>query len=248
MTSRWAITIISRAGLALAILVTVACVQVRTTASRAPVESEVRQIVTFSFVPGASREAVSIYREHAVPLYRDDEAMLSFRGYREIESPIALDLIVVSAFNGMSGMDRSNAALREAGIATFYDKIGGLIAGHTDQFIEMLPALGSGDPSAQVRTVFVWYRIVPGQAQAFERALAATVVPWERASGVPSATGRFLVSDGWDTMRILGFESLGAYQSYWADLSRLPGYARIVGTTAKRREVIMAPLPELTVR
>jgi len=144
-------------------------------------------------------------------------------------------------------MDRSNLTLREDGIGTFYDEVGGLIARHTDEFIEMIPGLGSGDPSTRDRAFFVWYRIVPGQAEAFERALAATVVPWERASGVPSATGRFLVSDGWHYLRILGCNSLGAYQDYWSEIGRLPGYARIARATAKRREVIVAPVPELAV-
>lgn len=44
---------------------------------------------------------MTAFRDHAIPLYRRDEAMLSFRAFREIESPVALDLIVVSAFRGM---------------------------------------------------------------------------------------------------------------------------------------------------
>ena len=241
-------TIAAHSGLALSVLVSSACVNARPAEATVAVESEVRQVVTFKFVPGASGKAVTVFRDHAIPLYRGDEDMLSFRGFREIESPIALDLVVVSAFRSMSGMDRSNTALREAGIGTFYSEVGGLIAEHTDQFVEMLPALGSGDPFTRARTIFVWYRIVPGQAQEFERALATSVVPWERASGVPSASGRFLVSDGWDYLRIFGCDSLGAYQDYWADLGRLPGYARVVDVTAKRREVIVAPVPELAVR
>ena len=248
MTIRFETRAAAHSGLALSTLLAIACVGARPAEAPVPVESEVRQIVTFSFVPGARGEAVSVFRDHAIPLYRQDEAMLSFRGFREIESPIALDLIVVSSFRGMSGMDRSNATLGEAGIGGFYAEVGGLIERHTDQFIEMIPALGSGTPSSRARTIFVWYRVVPGHAEAFEQALATTVFPGERASGIPSATGRFLVSDGWDYLRILGSDSLGDYQDYWAELGRLSGYASLVSATAKRREVIVALVPELSVR
>ncbi len=39
--------------------------------------------------------------------------MLRFRGFREAERPEPLDLIVVSTFRGMAGMDVSNRTLRE---------------------------------------------------------------------------------------------------------------------------------------
>lgn len=119
-----------------------------------PVESEVRQIVTFSFPPGKSGEALAVFRDVAIPLYERDDAMLSFRGFREVESPIALDLIVVSSFAGMSGMDESNSMLgtlaAEAGtsIGAIYGRIGALSSRHTDEFVEMLPALGNGDPNS----------------------------------------------------------------------------------------------------
>jgi len=80
-------------------------------AAQVPDESEVRQIVTFSFLPGKSAEALAVFRDRAIPFYRRDLAMRSFRGFREIESPIPLDLIIVRAFAGMTGMDASNAAL-----------------------------------------------------------------------------------------------------------------------------------------
>ena len=213
-----------------------------------PVELEVRQIVTFSLLPGRAGEAVNSFRDQAIPLYEKDEAMLSFRAFREIESPIPLDLIVVSAFSGLAGMDRSNSKLSEAGIGAFYNQIGPLISGHTDQFVEMLPSLGNADPTSCSRTALVWYRILPGQADAFEDALEMTVVPWEEMTGIPSATGRFLVSDGWHYLRFLGFDSLGDYQAYWSGVGGLPGYTSIAGLTVERREVIVASVPELAVR
>lgn len=222
--------------------------------AQVPVESEVRQIVTFSFVPGSSAEALGVFRDQAIPLYEQDEAMLSFRGFREVESPIPLDLIVVSAFEGMAGMDDSNAALRalaeEAGssIGAIYGRIGALSSGHTDQFVEMIPPLGTGDPSSRRLTAFVWYRVLPGQARAFERALETAIVPWEEATGVPSATGRFLVSDGWTYLRFLGFDSLGEYQDYWSRVAAEADHGRIEDLTAERREVIVASVEELSVR
>lgn len=219
-----------------------------------PVESEVRQIVTFSFLPGKSGEALAVFRDVAIPLYERDDAMLSFRGFREVESPIALDLIVVSSFAGMSGMDESNSTLRalaaEAGtsIGAIYGRIGALSSRHTDEFVEMLPALGNGDPSSRRLTALVWYRILPGQGGAFETALETAIAPWEASSRIPSATGRFLVSDGWDYLRFLGFDSLGDYQEYWSRIGGDSGHARLVDLTAERREVIVASVAELSIR
>jgi len=220
----------------------------RVAEAQVPFAGEVRQLVTLSFLPGRSGEATRIFRELAVPRYREDEAMRAFRGFREIESPIPLDLIVVSSFEGMAGMDRSNAELGALGIGEFYRAIGPLLASHHDQFVEMLPDLGSGDPSSSARTALVWYRIRPDRQAAFEEAVAEVLVPWERAGDVPSATGRFLLSDGWHFLRFLGFESLGAYQAYWRGLAGRPGYGDVAEIVAERREVIVAGVPELTVR
>lgn len=222
--------------------------------AQAPVASEVRQIVTFSFLPGKSSEALAGYRDQAIPLYEKDTAMPSFRGFREVESPIPLDLIVVSAFDGMAGMDASNSSLRalaqQAGtsIGAIYGRLGALSSGHTDQFVAMLPALGTGDATSLRLTAFVWYRIIPGQSKAFEAALETAVVPWERAAGISSSTGRFLVSDGWHYLRFLAFDSLAEYQHYWSKVGTEGGHSRIDALTAQRREAIVAPVPALAVR
>ncbi len=216
--------------------------------------NEVRQIVTFSFLPGKAAEALTVFREQAVPLYRADRAMLNFRGFREVESPVPMDLMVVSGFEGMAGMDRSNAELRAlaaeagTGIGAIYGSIASLSTGHTDEFVEMLPDLGTGDPSSLRLTVFVWYRLSPGEAETFERTLESTIVPRERSLGTASATGRFLVSDGWHYLRLLAFDSLGAYQVYRDRIERTPGYRTLAGVVAERREVIVASVSELSVR
>ena len=214
---------------------------------------EVRQLVTFRFVPGAAAAARTIFQERALPLYELDTAMRSFRAFREVESSIPLDLVVISSFDGMAGTDEHNSVVSSLpgpdglGIGGFYGAIGDLIAAHDDQFVEMLPDLSSGDPATRGRVALVWYRLLPGQTAQFEAAVADELGPWEASVHVPSATGRFLLSDGWHYLRILGFDSLEAYQSYWRDAGPA-GHTALDEVTAERREVILAPVPELSVR
>lgn len=222
-------------------------------AAQAPMRGEVRQIVTFSFLPGRTPEALEAYRSEAVPLYRRDEAMRSFRAFREVESPVPLDLVVVSAFDGMAGMDRSNARLRElaetagTSLGAVYGRIGAMASGHTDEFVAMLPELGAGDPASRRLTAFVRYRVVPGQAAAFEEALGP-LAAWAAEAGVASSTGRFLLSDGWDYVRVLGFDSLGDFERYRTAAGGAEARERVARLTAARRDLIVASVPELAVR
>jgi len=222
--------------------------------AQVPIGGEVRQIVTFSFLPGKSNEAINLFRDRAIPLYQQSLAMLSFRGFREVESPVSLDLIVVSAFSGMTGMDQSNEELgkiaQSAGssLGSLYGGISALSTSHTDQFVEMIASLGNGDTSSRRLTVFVWYRVAPGQGAVFEQVLEASIVPWEVAANTPSASGRFLVSDGWHYLRMLGFNSLDEYQHYWSELAQQSGFDQIDKMTTERREVIVANMVELSVR
>jgi len=216
--------------------------------SQVPVTGEVRQIVSLSFLPGTAGEAVDLFERLAVPLYRQDPAMEHFRGFSEVESSIPLDLIVVSSFDGMAGMDRSNEFLAGAGIGAFYSRVAPVLSRHHDQFIEMIPDLGRADPSASPRTVLVWYRVVPGGSADFESAVRDVVLPLEEAMDVPSQTGRFLLGDGWHYLRFVGVESLGAYQAYWAALRQAEGYSRIDGRVTATREVIVRALEGLSVR
>ena len=221
--------------------------------AQVPFEGEVRQLVTFRFLPGRSGDAMQLYTEQAMPLYEAGTAMRSFRGLREVESPIPLDLVVVSSFAGMAGMDDSNEELRglaaESGtsIGAIYGAIGALSSSHDDQFVAMLPQLGSGDPTAAGLVALVWYQTLAGEQEQFERSLKE-VVEWETENGVRASTGRFLVSDGWTHLRFLGFESLADYQSYWDSVSGAGPHGYLDGVTAQRREVILAPIPEFTVR
>ena len=238
---------------ALVLGLTVGAVGPSSLTGQVPHEGEVRQLVTFTFQPGRSAEAVAIYRDQALPLYERDQAMLALRGFREVESPVPLDLVIVRGFQGMAGMDDSNEALRriaaEAGtsIGALYGRIGALSTGHTDQFIEMVVGLGAGDPASRRLTAFVWYRVAPGETEGFET-LVHGLAMFEDELGVPSSTGRFLVSDGWDYLRMLGFDSLGDYQGYWTALEGTPTHDEIVRRTVLRREVILSSVPALAIR
>lgn len=218
------------------------------------VEGEVRQLVTFLFEPGRAQEAFRLYEAQAIPLYRENSAMLSFRGLREVESPTPLDLVVVSGFSGMAGMDASNAALRtlaqRAGtsIGALYGQIGGMAQSHYDEFVEMLPELGQDDPSDERLVALVRYRIVPGAREAFLDDLAQVVVPWERSRGTAATTGRFILADGWDVLRFIGFEDLADYHMYWSDMQLQPWYEVMYGRVAAVRQTVLAPMPFFSVR
>ena len=106
-----------------------------------------RQLVTFKFSPGKSRDAITLFRDEALPLDQETPPMLRFRGFREAESPEPLDLIVVSTFRGMAGMDASNRTLRERtekanrSMGELYRRTGALTEHHHDEFIEVDPEL-----------------------------------------------------------------------------------------------------------
>lgn len=219
-----------------------------------PVEGEVRQLVTFRFLPGRSQEALELYRRDAIPLYRADHAMTSFRGLREVESPVPLDLVVVSAFDGMAGMDESNRALRAlaegrgASIGAIYGAIGALSSSHDDQFVEMLPRLGNGDPTRHRLIALLWYAVDPGSEAEFEEILERAVTPWEATHGRVASTGRFLLSDGWTHLRILGIDSLGEFHNYQSEHRLQPWHTDIRELLDRDRQVILAVIPDFSVR
>ncbi|MFK7847080.1 MAG: hypothetical protein AB8G77_17390 [Rhodothermales bacterium] len=111
----------------------------------------------------------------------------------------------------------------------------------------MLPELVAGDPSSKRLTAFVWYQINPGKRNVFEQR-TKYLVSIEKEMEVPSATGRFLVSDGWHYLRMLSFDSLGAYQAYWSRMRSEPRGIEIDNLTGRRREVIVASVPAMSVR
>ncbi len=218
--------------------------------------SDVRQIVSFRFLPGRTAEAIQLFRDEAKPLYEANAPMLRFRAYREVESPEPLDLVVISSFRGMEGMDASNRALSEeaarrgTSVSEIYGRIAGGSSGHRDEFVEMDPRLSWGDVDGTSLVVLVRVRIAPGRRSDYDTLLRERVAPWERESRLlaGSESGRFLLSDGFDFFRILATSSLGDWQRYLEALRLAPFAGELDGWTVESRQVILAPVRELSVR
>lgn len=215
---------------------------------------EVWQIVTFRFQPGQAAEAHRIYADSLLPIYRDNPHLLRFRAYREAESPVPLDLMIVSHYAGMAGMDESNRWHRRratgGGVGPLYARLSDLSAGHDDQFIEILPSLTTAAKAVPALYVFEWIRVIPGGGPRFEQVLEARAVPWERGLSMVkgSRTGRVLVGDGWDYARVLEVDSLGDYHSLLTRAREAPFTAEWAALVAARRTIIVRNLPELAIR
>ncbi len=224
-------------------------------ASQPPEPPEVRQLVSFRFLPGKTGEAIDLIRERALPLHRANEPMLRFRAFREGESPEPLDLLWVSSFRGMAGMDASNRALSEEAkrrgttVSEIYGSILSLAAAHRDEFVEIDLALGWGDLESAKLVVLIRIRAAPGRRPDLER-LLQHVASWEKGrNGLAGAEGgRFLVSDGFDWFRLLGISALGDWHDYVRDLRSQPFGRDLEECTAESRQVILVPVPELWVR
>lgn len=216
---------------------------------------EVRQIVTFLFQPGRSGEAMSIYEKQLKPIYTDVAPLRRFRAYREAESPEPLDLVVISSYDGMAGMDAANEALRRptaSGQSAFalYGRLSAMTQTHHDQFVEMLPALGDSTVDGADLTVFEYLRVAPGTQARFSTLLFTSIRPFERARGLYtwSETGRMLVSDGWDFVRIYGIRSLGDWQRYHEQIRNSPHGAELDGMIAARKTLILRRDARMSVR
>jgi hypothetical protein len=228
-------------------------------AQRTSAPPEVRQIVTFLFAPAKVDSALAVYERVLIPAYRGDSAMRRFRGYREAESPQPLDLVVVSSFEGMAGMDRSNAALRQtlAGgrpVFAWYGTLASISQHHHDQFVEMRAGLGDSAVAAHDTagglTVFEYVRLAPASAAAWERLIASRVRAIERRGGVVrwSETGRLLVSDGWDYLRISRVASLGDWHAHQRALDADGTRNALDRVIAARKTIILRQVPALDVR
>jgi hypothetical protein len=226
-------------------------------ATTAP-HSDVRQLVAFHFLPGRADSAFAIYERVLVPAYRDDSAMLRFRGYREAESPEPLDLLIVSHFDGMAGMDASNRALRKmsAGgrpVFAWYGALSDIAQSHRDEFAEMLPELGdsaaTGDSSGGL-VVIERVRVLPTERSSYERLVRARARAVERARPLVrwSETGRFLVSDGWDYVRFVGIDSLADWQRYRAAMEETGAWGELDRLVVARKTMIVRLAPTLSVR
>ncbi len=216
---------------------------------------EVRQIVTFLFQSGRSGDAAAVYERQLRPIYTDVPALRTFRAYREAESPEPLDLVVVSSYNGMAGMDSANAALRKpsaTGQSAFalYGTLGTMTQTHHDQFIEMRPAMSDSANSSATLTVFEYIRVSPGMHAEFERRLRTLVRASERQAHLYdwAETGRVLVGDGWDYVRIFGIRSLADWHRYQRFAHGAVMQAQFARTVAARKTIILRLDPKLSVR
>ena len=216
---------------------------------------EVRQIVTFLFQPGRSVEALAIYEKQLKPIYADVAPLRRFRGYREAESPEPLDLVVVSTYESMAGMDAANEALRRpnpTGQSAFalYGVLSGMTQSHHDQFVEILPALSDSATDATDLTVFEYIRVAPGAQQKLPTLLITFIRPFERERGLYawSESGRMLVSDGWDFVRIYGIRSLGEWQRYRERMRNSPHGNELDAMISARKTIIVKRDSRLSVR
>jgi hypothetical protein len=231
------------------------CVPILAQNTAATTGGEVRQIVTFHFQPGRSAEAFAIYEKQLKPIYVEVAPLRRFRGYREAESPEPLDLVVISSYDGMAGMDAANEALRKPNTTgqsalALYGVLSGMTQSHHDQFVEMLPALSDSVFDGADLTVFEYVRVVPGAQQRFPTLLFSFIRPFERARGLYawSESGRMLISDGWDFVRIYGIRSLGEWQRYRERMRNSPRGAELDAMISARKTIILRRDARLSVR
>jgi hypothetical protein len=217
---------------------------------------EVRQIVTFRYPPAGLQQALQIYEQQLLPIYRDLPSLARFRGFREVESPEPLDLVVVSTYRDMAGMDRANDEMRRVsrpgpGVPSLYRRLSELGTGHHDQFVEMLYT-ASPDPGVpEWLEVFEYLRVVPDGGGGLEQVLATSVVAWEHAGPaalLSSETGRLIVSDGWDYLRLYRVRNLAGWQAYLHARREQDWATDLERHVARRKVIILREATELRVR
>ena len=248
----------SRLGRVVAAFVLTACAAVALLAQPQVESREVRQLVTFRFLPGQSRAALDLYRVHLAPIYRQVEPMRHVRAFSEVESPEPLDLMVVTHYADMAAMDRANRDLRRPWpdhppVFELYRRVSDLSLGHHDQFVEVIsPPVIPATPDGLLE-VFEFLRVTPGSPGAFERETLDTVHPWERQTEmrdivVRSETARFLVSDGWDYLRTYAVRDLAAWQAYSTARARNPATYQVQRMVSAKKTMILREIPDLRVR
>lgn len=249
----------TRAGVGAAVVLAALGLAERGATAQPPAESrEVRQLVTFRFLPGQTRAALDVYRTGILPVYRGVESMRTVRLLGEVESPEPLDLMVVTHYADMAGMDRANQALRALppdgpSIGQLYQQVSDLSLGHHDQFVEVLsPPVSAGTPDGLLE-VLEFLRVAPGSHSAFERQMLQIVHPWEEDQAtrqlVPrTETARFLLADGWDYLRTYAVRDLAAWQAYSTARGRHPAVWAANRLVEQRKTMILRELPDMRVR
>lgn len=228
-------------------------------AAQPPAESrEVRHLVTFRFLPGQTRSALDLYRTFIVPIYREIEPMRTVRLFSEVESPEPFDLMLVTHYADMAGMDRANAALLQLPgdrppIGELYRQVADLSLGHHDQFVEVISPPSVASSPDGLLEVLEFLRVSPANAGLFERQMLGVVHPWEQEQPlrdvvVRSETARFLVADGWSYLRTYAVRDLAAWQTYNAARARYPGAIPATRAIEARKTVILREIADLRVR
>lgn len=85
----------------------------------------------------------------------------------------------------------------------------------------------------------------------FETLVRVRLLPWEKelGSGITgSDAGPFLLSMGWDYTRIIGISTLGDWHRYVRQRRSQAFWSDLEGVVTQSKEIILAPLPELSVR
>ncbi len=251
----------SRAGtlLAAACALTLAGAGSQHLAAQPRAESrEVRQLVTFRFLPGQTRAALDLYRASLVPIYRAVGEMRTVRMFGEVESPEPLDLMVVTHYADMAAMDRANRALRALppdgpSIGQLYQQVSDLSMGHHDQFVEVISTPNVAPAPDGALEVLEFVRLRAGASGMFERQMLDVVHPWEQEQPlrdviVRSETARFLVSDGWDYLRTYAVRDLAAWQAYTTARARHPAASTAQNMVEQRKTLILREIADLRVR
>ena len=217
-----------------------------------------RQLVTFRFLPGQTPAALDLYRRFLVPVYREVEPMRTVRFFAEVESPEPLDLMVVTHYADMAGMDRANAALRQPSpdrppIGELYAQMSDLSLGHHDQFVEVISPPNIAPAADGLLEVLEFLRVSAASAGMFERQILDVVHPWEQEQPmrdivVRSETARFLVADGWDYLRTYAVRDLAAWQAYATARARHPATFGANRVVEARKTMILREIPDLRVR
>ncbi len=226
-----------------------------TTSSKAQNDTSiVWQLVTFNILPGEYSNVIDLYQQQAVPLFTENEEMLRFRGFREVESPVPFGLMVLTEMNGLGGMDAANIRLRaiaaeqNISVGNLYGRISDLTAGHTDEFVQLIPEWKIEDPFTSKYQVFISYDIVAGKSADFRRFVHEQLIPAEKELGLPSSGGQYLISDGWQYLRVFGIESLKEFGDY-VELLHSKDLDNVLDRFVdKKRVVIKGVLPNLSVR
>lgn len=215
---------------------------------------EVRQMVTFLFVPGKSAEAMRIYEASLVPIYREMSDLLRLRGFREVESPEPLDLMIVSSYAGMEGMERASPDLRRPAAdgrtaLQWYGALSALSQQHHDQFVEMLSTLSDTPRDTEGLVAFEFLHVAPGRSLELEQAIRQERTRLGRGPQAAvqwSETGRMLIADRWTHLRIHGLRGLADWPLYLARRNQAAG--ALESLVVARKTLLVRGVPALAVR